>query len=236
MISRLPSPVVRVVSMIVWLLPASTGKNRLLRSLGHTVGDDVRIGPTVVLGGGRFEFGDRSSVGSFNVFRNLRRVELGSDAFIGGYNQMTAAPEYRDVDALAGTLVLANRAGIINRHYLDCSGRIEVGEMSMIGGIKSVLQTHELDLASDTTTIGTIKIGEFAFTGTGVILLQGAVIPDRSVLAAGSTRLRSAESDLPDSLYAGSPARRIKDISDWKWPRRTEIHTPVDERTRIGGR
>ncbi len=221
------------LSLVAWLLPASGLKNLLLRRLGNQIGAGVRVGPTLVLRCGRFRLGDGASIGTGNVFRNVAAVELGPEAFIGGFNQITAAPGHRRVDPSAGRLVLGRGAGVINRHYLDCSGRIEIGEMAMIAGIRSILQSHELDLETNRAGIADIVIGERTFTGTKVLVLSGAVIPPRSVLAAGSTWPRTAGVAEP-GLYAGTPARRIKGVEDWAWPNRVEIHTPVGDDGRGG--
>ncbi|MBD1319027.1 acyltransferase [Gordonia hankookensis] len=161
-----------------------------------------------------------------NVFRNLGAVSLGDEAFIGNWNQITAAPAYQKYHREAGRLFLADGAGVVNRHYLDCSGSVRIGRMSMIGGIRSIIQSHELDLYDNATSIGTIDIGEYVFTGTAVLVLKGARIPDRTVVAAGAT-WTELDDDASPGLYAGTPARRLKAIDDAAWMTREHVHTPV---------
>ncbi|MGJ0117903.1 acyltransferase [Williamsia sp. MIQD14] len=215
------------VRMFLWLLPASRFKNQLLRLTGDVIGRRVHLGPTIVLGPVRFHLADGSSIGTLNLIRGLRLVRLDDDAFIGNLNQFTAAPEYRLADPTLGSVHLRRGAGIINRHYLDCSGRLEVGSMSMIAGIRSVLQTHGLDLQDNIARAGTIVIGERTFTATGVVMVADSYLPDRSFLASGATRTRTDPGDPCGRLYAGTPARPVKDVSSWTWFTRTDIHTPV---------
>jgi gamma-carbonic anhydrase len=49
--------------------------------------------------------------------------------------------------------------------------------------------------------------------GMGAIIMDGAVIGSNSVIAAGAIILPGTQVE-PGSMYAGNPAKRIKDISD----------------------
>lgn len=216
-----------VLTTAIWLLPAGALKNRILRALGNRIGSHVHIAPVLVIGDTTFTLGDSSFIGLGNVFRNVREVILGQQAFIGQWNQMTAVPEYRAIDASAGLLALGDGAGIVNRHYLDCSGHIRIGAMAMVAGIKSVLQSHELDLENNRATFDDIDIGARSFTGTAVVILKGSRIPENSAVAAGTVWTRSTREGRP-GLYGGTPARWLKDISHFAWFTRDEVHTPVD--------
>ncbi|WP_299576191.1 hypothetical protein [uncultured Williamsia sp.] len=220
--------VLGALRVIVWLLPPGPFKNALLRLLGDSVGSGVRLGPNLVLGHVRFVLADGASIGSLNVFRALREVRLDEDAYIGNLNQITAVPDYRAHDPAFGLLHLSPGAGMTNRHYVDCSGRFMVGTFSMIAGVRSVFQTHELDLVDNRARAGDIVVGDRCFTATGVQMLQNSYLPDRSLLASGSTRTRTAAGDPPGQLYAGTPARACKDISGWAWFDRDVVHTPVE--------
>ena len=49
--------------------------------------------------------------------------------------------------------------------------------------------------------------------GMGAIVMDGAVIGNNSVIAAGAIILPGTKVE-PGSMYAGNPAKRMKDISD----------------------
>jgi gamma-carbonic anhydrase len=49
--------------------------------------------------------------------------------------------------------------------------------------------------------------------GMGAIIMDGAVIGNHSVIAAGAIILPGTQVE-PGSMYAGNPAKRMKDISD----------------------
>jgi acetyltransferase-like isoleucine patch superfamily enzyme len=210
----------------VWLLPASSVKNSLLRSFGHIIGNRVVIGPTLVFGCRRFVLDDSVVVAVGNVFRGMNLVQLGSEVRIGSWNWISAHPGYQRYSDEAGCLLVGAGTYFTSRHYLDCSGSLEVGQWSAIAGQRSTFQTHEMDLMTNETTVGRIRVGDRSFIGTGCIVLRGAVLPPRSMLAAGSTLTRSDVGEPESGLWAGSPARFIRAMPG-KWFDRDEIHVDV---------
>ncbi|WP_439031903.1 acyltransferase [Gordonia terrae] len=218
------------LSLIVWLLPASKVKNTLLRAIGNTIGRDVVLGPNLVLGCGPFRIGDRAVVSPFNIFRQMASVELEKDNFIGRLNQFTAAPSYQRFSDRAGVLSMAEQSAITNRHYFDCSGRIDMEAYSAVGGTRSLLQSHEIDIVEDRTTIGTITIGERSLTATACLILKNARVPAFSLVAAGSVVTASSNAAAGDAgIYAGAPAKWRRELPECKWWYRSSYMTPVRE-------
>jgi acetyltransferase-like isoleucine patch superfamily enzyme len=218
-----------LLSLAVWLLPHSGLKIRALRLLGHDIGEKVTLAPNLVLGCGRFTIDDGAIIGPFNVFRNLAHLSMKPDSAIGSWNQLTAAAEYQQFSDRVGTLSLGYLAAITNRHYLDCSGQIILHDRAGVGGIKSIFQSHEIDLEQNATTVGTIVVGVNAMTGTACTVLKDAHLPDRSILGAGSLLTKAKPgADMPEqSLYAGVPARAVRHIEDLTWWHRSNYYTPV---------
>lgn len=220
------------LSLVVWLLPPSPFKNSLLRRLGNTIGDEVSLGPNLVIACGPFVIGDKTVISPFNIFRRMAKVEMEKANFIGRMNQFTAAPSYQKFSDRAGVMVMAEQSAFTNRHYVDCSGRIELGAYCAIGGTRSILQTHEIDIVEDRTTIGTITIGEQSLTSTSCLILKNARVPGWSVVAAGSVVTASGSGDeAKPGLYAGSPAKWRREMPECKWWYRDSYMTPVREVT-----
>lgn len=214
------------VSILAWLLPASLLKNRVLRLLGNDIGRDVTIGTTLVLSCGRFSLADGAVISTGNVFRRMNRVSLGARSVIGRLNLITASPEYQAFDNRAGVLRMGEESMVTNRHYLDCSGMIELRYRSMIGGVKSILQSHEIDIVRNRTTIGRITIGDQSFVSTSCLLLKNAHVPDRSYVAAGSVFLANRSDEVPrPGIYAGTPAKWKSEMRESAWWDRDELHT-----------
>lgn len=221
-----------LLSLLIWLLPSCGFKIWALRRLGNNIGADVTIGPTLVLSCGHFSLDDGATISPFNAFRRLANVRIGKNCFIGSWNQITAAAEYQEYSDLVGLLLLEEQSILMNRHYLDCSGQIILRRYSAIGGIRSIFQSHEIDLTEDKTAIGRIILGENAMTGTAVIMLKDSYLPERSVLAAGSIAAKAKEgAELPpSSLYGGIPAkplRPLEGIAWWHRESRGSYATPV---------
>jgi acetyltransferase-like isoleucine patch superfamily enzyme len=229
--TRRPNP---LLSLFAWLLPPNVPfKNWLLRKLGNHIGDGVIIGPTLVLNCGPFWIGDNTYLGLGNTFKSLRHVRLGKNVHIANFNFVTAQSAYQQFSDCVGYLIMEEMAGMTNRHYLDCAGQIVLRRNSGIGGLRSIFQSHEIDVKNNETYAGQIILEPNAMTGTGVLVLMGARLPERSVLAAGSVLTKQRDDAIkPSGLYAGAPARYVRELTDFKWWDRTESITwpgPFDD-------
>ena len=103
------------VETLIFLLPASRAKNWILRRLGHLISPDARISPILALGVSHFEVGPQSSIGPFNVFRDMSLVEIGKCAIIGQWNWISAARPLVELGA-PGEIHIADHAAITSRN------------------------------------------------------------------------------------------------------------------------
>ena len=76
---------------------------------------------------------------------------------------------------------------------------------------KSVVEIGDNVSVGHNAVIHGAKIGSNTLIGIGAIILDHAVIGENSIIAAGSVVLDSAKVE-PGSIYAGIPARKIKDV------------------------
>lgn len=217
----------KYVSLVAWLLPNSKLKTWFLRRLGHQIGDGVCIAPVLVVNCGQFTVGDRTMIYPMNLFKNLARVHLGDGALIGQLNQFTAAPEYQHFSSRAGCLVMGEQAAFTNRHYVDCSGQVILRPFGVIGGVRTILQSHQIDLARNKTTVGKVVIDENAITLTGCVLLMDSHLPPRSILGAHSLLMKSHEDEGKSGLYAGNPAKFLHELDEFTWWDRDHWMTAV---------
>jgi acetyltransferase-like isoleucine patch superfamily enzyme len=194
-----------LLQAICWLLPASRFKNWLLRLFGHTIGPNTTIGPTLVTGVRKFEIGSNVIILPFSAIRGLSKVELRDYAIIGSWNWISAAPVFQKVEPEAGSLYVGTSGRIGARSYMDCSGTIVIGAFAHVGGNRCFMQTHEPAFDSDSVSAGRITVGHHGLVGSCAVMLQGAVLPPHSVLAANSTMVRQ-KGEGRRGLYAGSPA------------------------------
>jgi acetyltransferase-like isoleucine patch superfamily enzyme len=227
------------LSLIVWLLPSCAFKLWALRCLGNHIGHDVTLGPTLVLNCGRFSIADGAAILNFNIFRRLSSIELGQESTIGSFNQFSASVGYQQYSPLVGKLMVGKFGAFTNRHYVDCSGQVILRPFAAVGGLRTIILSHELDYVDNKTEPGRVVLGRNAVAVTGCILLKDSYLPERSVLAAGSVLSRAKGGDnMPVSgLYGGAPARFIREIKKLEWWDRTDPTTPVvpfdDEKFRV---
>lgn len=226
------------LSLMAWLLPSGGFKLWALRSLGNHIGDDVVLGPNLVLNCGQFSIANGAAIMNFNIFKQLSSIELGPRSFIGRFNQLTAAPEYQQYSSVVGKFSLGESCIITNHHYIDCSGQVIFRPFASLGGIRCIIQSHSIDLADNTSKPGRVVFGHAAGAFTASVILMNSYLPERSVLAAGSvlTKAKPGHEMPVRGLYAGAPARFIRELGELEWWDRTETNTPVgpfdDERLR----
>jgi len=111
-------------------------------------------------------------------------------------------------------LSIASNVSIHPMCYLDAVGYIDIGEnVSIAHGVSIISANHSY---SDSVTpikyqpimTEIISISENVWIGAQAILLSGVRIESGCIIAAGAVVTRSTT---PDSVYAGVPARIIKD-------------------------
>lgn len=231
-----PGMVRDLIVGIVWLLPPMRVKNRLLNLLGNQIDPTATLWPTVVISCGRFEIGEGATLMPLNIFSGMSLVEIGPSGFVGRLNQVVADRDQPQSGDSAGVLAIGRSGGMTNRHYLNCSGRVELGERSAIGGVRSVFETRDIDIdgrrhglagtSLGDALVGEIVIGEFSMVGASCIVTSGARIPSRSVVGMGSVVVPPASREAARSgLYAGAPAHWIRDLPDCEWWSRDSEHT-----------
>ena len=82
-------------------------------------------------------------------------------------------------------------------------------------GIKSIFQSHEIELAENRTRVRTIVVGMNAMTGTAYTVLTDAYLPDRGTRRRIGFTKAKAGADMPkQSLCAGVPARFVRAIDE----------------------
>lgn len=101
----------------------------------------------------------------------------------------------------------------INHGCVFGQGDITLGDDVFIGPKVALLPDgHEIgpsEHRAGASTQEPIVVGRGSWIGAGAIVLGGVEIASGCVIAAGAVVTKSTE---PDGLYAGMPARRIRDL------------------------
>ena len=177
------------------------------RLLGYDLHPTARIGRSV-LAVSELMLGENAMIGSLNYVAHVDRVHLGELARIGNLNWVSgvrsAASAFEGLDRRPW-LTLGRGAHIGFLHYVDCCDHVELGEMALLGGIRSQVLTHWAEIDTARLTCRPVRIGERSLLHTGVIVTAGSDIAARSVVAAGS--VVTGPLTETDTFYAGVPAR-----------------------------
>jgi maltose O-acetyltransferase len=97
--------------------------------------------------------------------------------------------------------------------FFDDAGRIHIAENVHIGpDVKLITTSHAVgasDMRAGERSIGTIRIERGCWLGAGVTILPNLVVAEGCVIAADAILTHSTTGN---GLYAGVPARRIRDL------------------------
>lgn len=215
-----------LIKLVICLLPWLIKRRVLSFFFGYRLSPDARIGYAFVFPR-RLEMEAGASIGNLTVVQGISLLRMEHASHLGRLNWVSGFPKgpskhFEAEPEREPSLIIRRHAAITNRHLIDCSGRVEIGEFSTFAGFRSQILTHSIDLHEGRQATRPISIGAYCFVGTGCILLPGARLPDRSVLAAGSVLTRTEVED-PSGLYAGAPAKFKKPLpADWRYFNRTE--------------
>jgi maltose O-acetyltransferase len=97
--------------------------------------------------------------------------------------------------------------------HVENVARVEIGDRTGIGML-SAIATSDHAMGGPEERIGTwtprpVTIGSGCWIGARVLVLPGVTIGDGCVVAAGAVVADDLE---PNGLYAGVPARRVRDL------------------------
>jgi acetyltransferase-like isoleucine patch superfamily enzyme len=140
-----------------------------------------------------------------------RDSHIGRSNWITGLSTRASTPHFRHIAERSSLLQLGEGANITKAHHLDCSDAITIRQFTTIAGYSSQFLTHSIDLQENRQSCAPIRIGDYCFVGTRVVVLGGSVLPSHSVL--GACALLNRPWAEPWSLYSGVPARRRATIS-----------------------
>jgi acetyltransferase-like isoleucine patch superfamily enzyme len=98
--------------------------------------------------------------------------------------------------------------------FFDATAAIEIGDGCHIG-MQTLICTSTHDLGEAAQRAGRlhgepVRVGRGAWLGARVTVLPGVTIGDGCVVASGSVVTQDCEAD---GLYAGTPARRVRDVA-----------------------
>lgn len=213
------SPKLRVVVAIFsLLLPWTLRRIFLQLILGYQLHPSSKIGLSLVMPG-MLVMKANSKIGDFNICKSLDTLMLEKSASIGRFNLITgyststvSSRSFIHEPDRESVLLVKRHAAISNRHLIDCTNKITLGQYSILAGYSSQLFTHSVNLKESVQASHSIEIGDYCFVGSCSVILPGSKLPDYSVL--GAKGLLSKKYLQTYYLYAGVPARPIKPLPE----------------------
>ncbi|WP_204101469.1 acyltransferase [Occallatibacter savannae] len=208
-------PMKNLFAILIVFLPWSLRRIVLIKIFRYKLHPTARIGFSFVFPE-QLEMGAHSSIGHLTVSKGLWRIQMGVEAIIGNLNWITGFPMDDESFFKADVgrrpeLILGAHSAVTNRHMLDCTNSVRIGNFTTVAGTRSQILTHSIDLHQSRQTSKPIVIGEYCFVGTACVLLGGCALPDYSVLGACS--LLNKQYSESYVLYAGNPAKPVKPLS-----------------------
>jgi bifunctional UDP-N-acetylglucosamine pyrophosphorylase/glucosamine-1-phosphate N-acetyltransferase len=160
------------------------------------LGQDISIGPYVVLGPG-VKIDSRAEI---RAFSHLEQCHVGEAAIIGPYARLRPGAEI-GAGAHVGNFVEIKAARLgpgAKANHLSYIGDAEIGEQTNIGA-------GTITCNYDGKTKHKTKIGKRAFIGSNTALVAPISIGDDALIAAGSTLTEN----VPENTLALARARQI---------------------------
>jgi acetyltransferase-like isoleucine patch superfamily enzyme len=97
--------------------------------------------------------------------------------------------------------------------HIENVARVEIGENAALGQFTTILtSTHEIgpsEYRAGQWMARPVIVGKGCWIGARSVVLPGVTIAEGCIVAAGSVVREDCQ---PDGLYAGVPARRIRDL------------------------
>ena len=84
-----------------------------------------------------------------------------------------------------------------------------------------------------TAIVHACTVEERALVGMGATVLDGSVVGKRAVVGANSLLTEGTEVE-PETLYAGTPAKRLKDVEDTHWSEAGDRYVDLSRRHAAG--
>ena len=144
----------------------------------------------------RYSFGKNVYIGRFVYLWAKQTIVIGDNFYIGKFSQIECNAE------IGNNVIIANQVGLIGRydhHYQ------QIGTPTRLAS-----QVRDSDYGWKELN-EKIVIEDDVWIGFGSIILSGVKIGQGSIIAAGSVVTKNVE---PFSIYAGVPAKKVKDRFD----------------------
>ncbi|HZU79751.1 MAG TPA: hypothetical protein VE991_07520 [Acidimicrobiales bacterium] len=203
----------RLLAFCMVLLPSGLKRHLGRWFFGWDIHPTAYLGRSLVMVN-RLVMGPGSSIGPFNVIRDLEELRLDEGASIAARNWIAGfpldSPHFPNSPNRDPSLVLGKGAMITVGHEIDCADRVEIGDHAGLAGFRCTVLTHSLDLVRDRFVTQPVEVGHHTAIMTDVVLLNGTRVPPRCIVSAGSVVNTRLTEEL--TFYCGNPAEATRTL------------------------
>ena len=210
-----------ILKILTFLLPWPLKRLILVRFFKYEIHPSARIGLSWIYPR-KLTMDSDSNIGHFNVAVHLDLLSVGKNSsitrgnWITGFPSKTNSKHFSHQKNRKSSLLIGQHSAITKNHHIDCTNVIQIGNFVTLAGYASQLLTHSINIELNIQDSSPIVIGDYCFVGTASTILGGANLPSYCVLGANS--LLNKSYSIPYRLYAGNPAKEIKELSiDFKY-------------------
>jgi acetyltransferase-like isoleucine patch superfamily enzyme len=198
-----------ILNLLISVLPWSLKRKVLIKFYGYEIGSNCYIGYSYVFPD-KLTMKDGSRIGHLNMIKNLQHLKLGEYSVISKQNWVSANISEKSYHHKARnrSLTLGKHTAITMNHRFDCTDSIDIGSFTTIAGCNSLFLTHSIDLEVCRQDCFPIKVGDYCFLGTSLVVLGGTEVCDYSVIGAKALLNKCYQTKF--ALYGGVPAKLIK--------------------------
>ena len=150
----------------------------------------------------------RGDIGAFNLFTGPFSIIMEEQNRIGSFNYIRCGAWVVNFNR-SSKLHLKKEARIENQHYFDVFGEINIGQKTIIAGVRSQFWTH-----GGFSNEVNINIGDNCYIGSGVKFTPNSGVSNNSVCAMGSVVSKNIKEE--SVVIAGVPAKVIKENINWR--------------------
>jgi acetyltransferase-like isoleucine patch superfamily enzyme len=203
-----------LIKALVVVMPWPLKRLLLRRLFGYELSKSARIGLSWIYPR-KLIMADDAWIGHLSVAVHLDLVDMRARTRLGRGNWITGLTadnpkHFLHQEGRVASLVMGEESAITKGHHIDCTSPVTIGKFTTVAGYGTQVLTHSVNFKLGRQDSAPVTIGDYCFVGTRCVLLGGAVLPHRSVLAAASVLGKSY--DEPLGLYAGNPASRVRDF------------------------
>ncbi len=187
-------------------IPSSI-KRGFYKRCGYKIGKGVKIHRTARISAENFSIQDHSEIGEDVLIIGLKKVKIGEFTTISRKVSIEG-----DSNVEIGDNCFIGINSIINAR-----APVKISDNVALGGYYTQIWTHSTwpeEIQGFTLNkIRRVNIKKNVYIGAGSIILPGVDILENSIIGAGSIVTKKVDKN---SLYFGSPAKKISNVSKYK--------------------